>query len=53
MEKIDIFGKRLKIVEDDGVNCDKCVLKPFCYPRTYPMPCMDSYGNINRHFENA
>ena len=49
---IEIFGRRLKIVENDGLNnCQKCAIKDFCYPHGYPMPCKDAKGNSNRHFE--
>ena len=49
---IEIFGRKLVIIEGDTVNnCGKCALKDFCYPYGYPMPCKDSKGNVNRHFE--
>lgn len=49
---IEIFGRRLMIVENDNSNnCQKCALKDFCYPYTYPMPCKNYNGEINRHFE--
>ena len=48
---IEIFGRKLIIVEDNEKGCGKCVLKDFCFPREYPMPCKDSNGDVNRHFE--
>ena len=49
---MEIFGRKLKIVENDNSNnCVKCALKDFCYPKDYPMPCKDANGNHNRHFE--
>lgn len=48
---IEIFGRKLTIVEDNTNNCTKCTLKDFCYPHTYPYPCKAADGSINRHFE--
>ena len=49
---IEIFGRRLKIVENDNTNnCQQCALKDFCFPHGYPYPCKDTKGNVNRHFE--
>ena len=49
---IEIFGKKLEIVENDNSNnCTQCTLKDFCYPYKYPYPCRDSKGNINRYFK--
>ena len=49
---IEIFGRRLTIVEgDNSNNCQKCALKDFCYPYKYPMPCKNANGEVNRHFE--
>lgn len=54
MDIIEIFGRKLKIVENDtSNNCKECALNDFCYPRDYPYPCKDSNGNINRHFKKA
>ena len=52
MDIIEIFGRKLKIVENDNSNnCKECALDDFCYPKDYPPPCKDSNGNINRHFK--
>lgn len=49
---VEIFGRKLQIVENDATNkCGRCALADFCYPRSYPMPCKDANGNVNRHFE--
>lgn len=49
---IEIFGRKLEIVENDNSNnCKQCALKDFCYPHGYPYPCKDSKGNINRYFK--
>lgn len=51
---IEIFGKKLEIVEgDNSNNCKSCALKEFCYPTNYPYPCKDANGNINRHFREV
>ena len=50
-EVIEIFGRKLKIVEDNSRNCTKCALKDFCYPYGYPMPCKAADGSYNRRFE--
>lgn len=52
-EVIELFGLRLKIVQDENKGCGKCALKGFCYPTTYPMPCKDANGNTNRIFIKA
>jgi hypothetical protein len=52
-EVIEIFGLRLKIVQDNDKGCSKCALKGFCYPKGYPMPCKDANGNVNRIFIKA
>jgi len=51
METIVLYGKRLKMVEDDGVCCGDCALQQFnvCHPQA----CKDEYGNMNRHFEEV
>ena len=52
MDTIEIFGRKLKIVENDNSNnCKECALNDFCFPYKYPYPCRDSKGNINRHFK--
>ena len=55
MDIIEIFGRKLKIVENDNNsnNCKECALNDFCFPYKYPYPCRDSKGNINRHFKKA
>ena len=49
-EVIELFGLRVKIVQDENKGCGKCALKGFCYPSTYTMPCKDANGNTNRIF---
>lgn len=49
MGAIEIFGRKLTIVEDNSNTCKKCVLSDIC-----PMgllPCKDAKGNVNRRFE--
>ena len=54
-EIIEIFGKKLKIVQDEnnGVDyCDICAVEDECWAITGRMPfCEDAKGKINRHFE--
>ena len=54
-EVIEIFGKRLKIVQDADDSCyfcEKCAIRVFCLDM---MPhifiCKDARGSVNRHFE--
>ena len=47
-EVYEIFGMRLKIVEDDGSTCDGCALQPLDVCR--PSACMNIDGEFNRHF---
>lgn len=50
-EIVEIFGKRLKIVQDENDSakqCFQCVLKAICYMQVI---CKDAKGNTNRHFE--
>ena len=53
MDKIvEIFGKRLKIVQDadDGAfSCEECVIRVYCW---IPI-CEDAKGNAYRHFEEV
>ena len=51
METIVLYGKRLKVVADDGVCCDNCALQKLnvCHPQA----CKDEFGNMNRHFEEV
>ena len=49
--KIEIFGRKLTIVEDNSHTCKKCAIVDIC-----PMgllPCKDGDGNVNRRFEKA
>lgn len=57
-EVIEIFGKRVKIVQDESDSCnycDKCALEQICYDilpadETF---CKDAEGDENRHFEET
>ncbi len=51
MEVIEIFGRKLTIVEDTTNTCKKCALADIC-PFGL-MPCKDTSGNINRRFEKV
>jgi hypothetical protein len=44
----EIYGMKLKIVEDDGSKCDGCALQSLdvCHPQA----CMTVNGDYNRHF---
>ena len=46
---MEIFGRKLTIVEDNSNNCKKCALSDIC-PFGL-LPCKDSEGNTNRRFE--
>ena len=46
---IEIFGRKLTIVEDNTNTCKKCALADIC--SCWPMPCRDASGNVNRRFE--
>lgn len=48
---IEIFGRKLTIVEDNTNTCKKCALSEIC-PFGL-MPCKDASGNVNRMFENV
>ena len=48
-EPIEIFGRKLVIVEDVSNVCKKCALSDICH--FSPMPCKDASGNTNRRFE--
>lgn len=64
-EIIEIFGKKLKVVPDDGINsCELCALHPLCEKLcelleeydpnwTYPTVCSKADGDCKRHFELA
>ena len=49
MAVIEIFGRKLIIVEDNTNTCKKCALSDIC-PFGL-MPCKDARGNVNRSFE--
>ena len=49
MEPIEIFGRRLTIVEDNSGSCKRCALYDIC--PAGPMPCEDADGLPNRIFE--
>lgn len=48
---MEIFGRKVEIVEDNSGNCKKCALSDFCFPYKYPYPCKDVSGKLNRRFE--
>ena len=48
---MEIFGRKVEIVEDNSGSFKKCALSDFCYPYDYPYPCMDANGKLNRRFE--
>lgn len=48
---IEIFGRKLTIVEDNTNTCKKCALSDIC-PLGL-MPCKDACGNVNRRFEEV
>jgi Fe-S-cluster-containing hydrogenase component 2 len=48
---IEIFGRKLEIVEDNSGTCKKCALSDIC-PFGL-IPCKDSEGNVNRRFEKV
>lgn len=49
MESIEIFGRKLTIVEDNSNTCKRCVLADICPMEL--LPCRDAKGNVNRRFE--
>lgn len=51
MNVIEIFGRKLIIVEDNTNTCKKCALADIC-PFGL-MPCKDAGGNVNRRFEKV
>lgn len=51
MNVIEIFGRKLTIVEDNTNTCKKCALSDIC--PFGPMPCKDASGNVNRRFEKV
>ena len=51
MNVIEIFGRKLIIVEDNTNTCKKCALVDIC-PFGL-MPCKDANGNNNRRFEKV
>lgn len=53
-EVIEIFGKRLKIVQDenDSANiCYVCAVKAYCWTGGGDPICENAEGEENRHFE--
>ena len=49
---IEIFGKRVKIINDDyssAENCKACVLLEACYSSKYTL-CQTADEKFNRHF---
>jgi len=51
MTVIEIFGRKLTIVEDNADTCEKCALVDIC--PSWLMPCEDVNGNVNRIFEQV
>ena len=51
MVMIEIFGRKLTIVEDNTNTCKKCALTDICPFEL--MPCKDASGNVNRRFEKV
>jgi Na+-translocating ferredoxin:NAD+ oxidoreductase RnfC subunit len=49
MKVIEIFGRKLTIVEDNTNTCKKCALSDICPFKL--MPCKDANSNVNRRFE--
>ncbi len=56
-EIIEIFGKRLKVVQDNFDSsdyCEICAIKDACWRRGSSIPfCKDAKGYLNRHFEEV
>ncbi len=56
-EIVEIFGKRLKIVQDmDGGSdfCKKCAIEHICFNVIGAgIICKDAKGEVNRHFEEV
>ena len=56
-EVIEIFGKRLKIVQDNDTSddfCKKCAIMCICWNTMNGIPfCRNAKGKINRHFEEV
>lgn len=51
MDVVEIFGRKLTIVEDNTNTCKKCALADICPFES--MPCKDAAGNVNRRFEEV
>ena len=51
MNVIEIFGRKLTIVEDNAYNCNECALSDICLSEF--MICKDAAGNVNRRFEEV
>lgn len=45
---VEIFGRRLAIVDDASGNCKNCALSDIC-PFGL-MPCKDASGSVQRRF---
>lgn len=58
-EIVEIFGKRLKIVQDESDDariCEKCAVEDICYNvnGNHSLPfCRDTKGKAIRHFEEV
>ena len=50
---IEIFGKRLKVVADNGDECTNCALKKVCNDMSRFWACEKSDGSFNQHFEEV
>ena len=51
MNVIEIFGRKLTIVEDNAFACNECALADVCLSEL--MICKDAAGNVNRRFEEV
>ncbi len=51
MNIIEIFGRKLTIVEDNTNTCKKYALADICPFGS--MPCKDANGSVNRRFEKV
>lgn len=48
---IEIFGRKLTIVEDNSNTCKRCALADICPMEL--LPCKDANDNVNRRFEKV
>ena len=57
MDTIEIFGRKLKIVEDTGnITCNHCALNDICDKLLWEgadRPCEKANGEMTQHFEFA